>query len=109
MTVSGTPSGSASLASTSIGLFVVFAARTTPSSAAIGGVFGGGLAPTKVYRSAADAADVPAGVVTRTSTVPTAPAGLVTTTWVAVALTIVPAAAPNSTAVAPARFVPVTV
>jgi len=56
--------------------------------------------------SAAEVADVPPAVVTVTSTVPV-PAGLVTTIWVAVSLTIFAAVLPKSTAVALARFVPV--
>ena len=51
--------------------------------------------------------DVPPGVTTVTLTVPACAAGLVTTIWVAVSLTIVAAVDPNFTAVALARPVPV--
>ncbi|MGY4359591.1 hypothetical protein ACVW0J_006084 [Bradyrhizobium sp. i1.7.7] len=59
--------------------------------------------------SAADVADVPPAVVTRTSTVPV-PAGDVAAIWVA-ELTVKPAAAvaPNVTAVAPVKLVPVMI
>ena len=53
--------------------------------------------------------DVPPVVTTVTSALPAVPAGLVTTIWVAVSLTIVAAVAPNFTAVALARPVPVIV
>ena len=59
--------------------------------------------------SAAEVADVPPAVVTVTSTVPAVPAGLVAVICVAVSLTIVAGVVPNSTAVAPVRFVPVIV
>ena len=60
--------------------------------------------------SADEVADVPLAVVTVTSTVPAVPAGLVAVICVA-ELTVKPVAAavPNSTAVAPVRFVPVMV
>nr|WP_263866878.1 hypothetical protein [Paenibacillus rhizovicinus] len=63
-----------------------------------------------VYWSAADVADVPPGVVTVTSTVPELPAGAVAVIDVA-EFTVTPVAAvvPNVTAVAPDRFVPVSV
>ena len=56
-------------------------------------------------------AEMPPGVVTVTSVVPTAPDGDVTVMEVPAPLTTtpVPGLAPKSTAVAPARFVPVTV
>ncbi len=53
-------------------------------------------------------AEVPPAVTTVTSTVPV-PAGLVATICVAVSPMIVAATLPNSTAVAPDRFVPVIV
>jgi hypothetical protein len=53
---------------------------------------------------------VPPGVVTVTSIVPAVPAGLVTVIWVALFTVIpVPLVAPNWTAVAPVKFVPVIV
>jgi hypothetical protein len=52
---------------------------------------------------------VPPTVVTVTSTVPAEPAGVVATIWVEVLLVIVAALAPNLTALAPARLVPVIV
>ena len=60
--------------------------------------------------SAADVADVPPAVVTVTSTVPVAPAGEVAVMDVA-ELTVNPVAlvAPNLTAVAPVKLVPVMV
>ena len=60
--------------------------------------------------SAADVADVPPAVVTVTSTVPVAPAGEVAVMDVA-ELTVNPVAlvAPNFTAVAPVKLVPVMV
>ena len=58
--------------------------------------------------SAEEMADTPESVVTVTYAVPL-PAGLSTTICVGVSLTIIAAAAPNFTAVASARFVPVTV
>ena len=62
-----------------------------------------------MYWSAAEVADVPPAVVTRTSTVPV-PAGAVAVIWVA-ELTVKPVAgvAPKLTAVAPLKFVPVIV
>ena len=57
--------------------------------------------------SLADVADVPAGVVTVTSTVPALPAGEVAVTDVAESAVIDAAFAPKSTAVAEPRFVPV--
>jgi hypothetical protein len=67
-------------------------------------------APMNVYWSAADVADVPPAVVTLTSTVPALPAGAVAVICVA-EFTVKPVAAvaPNVTAVAPDRFVPVNV
>src|SRR3954447_8607431 len=50
---------------------------------------------------------MPAAVVTLTSTVPTDPAGAVAVTWVSVLAVTVAALAPNFTAVAPVRLVPV--
>ena len=52
---------------------------------------------------------MPLAVVTVTSTPPTAPTGLSTTTCVALLLWIVAATPPNFTAVAPARLLPVIV
>src|SRR5271169_6479792 len=53
---------------------------------------------------------VPPGVVTVTSTAPAAPAGDVTVIWVLLAtLRLVPRLEPKCTAVAPVKFVPVTV
>ena len=55
-------------------------------------------------------ADLPPGVTTLTSTVPALPAGLLSTIWLAVSLVkVVTTVVPKSTAVAPARFVPVMV
>ncbi|BBH18908.1 hypothetical protein Back11_02530 [Paenibacillus baekrokdamisoli] len=66
-------------------------------------------AAVNVYWSAADVADVPPGVVTRTSTVPE-PTGAVAVICVAeFTVKDVAAVAPNVTAVAPDRFVPVNV
>ena len=67
-------------------------------------------ATTKVKSSAEDLAETPPGVVTVTSTVAAATAGLVTVIWVALfTVTPVPAVVPKSTAVAPVKAVPVTV
>ena len=63
-----------------------------------------------VYRSAATTADVPPGVVTRTSTVPAPCAGAVTFSCEAdTGVNAVPATPPNFTDVAPDRFEPFTV
>ena len=62
-----------------------------------------------VYSSAVEMADVPFGVTTVISTVPSA-AGLTRTIWVAVSLAkLVTAVVPNSTSVAPDRSRPVMV
>jgi len=61
-----------------------------------------------VYWQAAVTADVPADVVTVTSTMPL-PGGLVTVTCVLESAVIVPAAPPKLTLVAPARLAPVIV
>ena len=71
------------------------------------GALGGAL---KVNWLAAAVALVPFGVVTRTLTVPAAPAGDVAVIWVALLIVKpVAAVAPNATAVAPVRLVPVIV
>jgi hypothetical protein len=69
----------------------------------------GATAAVYVNRSAADVDDVPAGVVTVTSTTPV-PAGLVAVIDVSL-FTVTPVAAvvPNLTAVAPVKLVPVIV
>ncbi len=63
-----------------------------------------------MYRSAAVIAVVPPGVVTVTSTTPGLPEGAVAVIWVAeLTVKLSAAFAPNFTAVAAARFVPVIV
>lgn len=65
--------------------------------------------PTYVNLSAGEVVLVPVGVVTVTSTVPAALAGLDTTISEPVFTMIVPAAEPNFTEVAPVNVVPVTI
>lgn len=65
--------------------------------------------PTFVNLSAGEVVLVPVGVVTVTSTVPAALAGLDTTISEPVFTMIVPAAEPNFTEVAPVNVVPVTI
>ncbi len=62
-----------------------------------------------MYWSAPERVLVPLGVVTVTSTAPAASAGAVAVTEVGEAAVMVPAVAPNFTALAPVKLVPVMV